>query len=376
MRYQGFIGGSYQGRSLIPNSERTVNFFPELLQPGTPKSPIALHGTPGYRVFGQTGGVAPVRALFHQDGRAFAVAGSAFYELTSAGAMTNRGVLASDTNPATISSNGVGGNQLFITAGGKGYVFNLKENTLSAITSEGFPEPVLMGAFSDGYFFALEGGDAARFFLSSLEDGTTWDALDVAQPSASSNALRAFAIDHRELHLFGQHTIEVWYNSGEAGFPFTPIQGVFVENGILAPWSVAKLDNMIYWLGRNERGGGVLWKMQGYTPQRVSTHAVEFRLAQYPRLAEAIAWVYEDEGHAFYLLYVPDSDVTWVYDVAIGLWHERAVWDTRYSVFRPDVGRCHCYAFGKHLVGDRQSGTVYDMDLDYYDAQLVVGTGF
>jgi hypothetical protein len=61
-----------------------------------------------------------------------------------------------------------------------------------------------------------------------------------------------------------------------------------------------------------------------------------------------------------------------VFDVAEGLWHERAIWDATACVWTPHVAVCHCFAWGLHLVGDRQSETVYTLALDYYDDQIVV----
>lgn len=368
-RYPGFIGPTGTERSVNVDAERTINFFPRILAPGTPKAPIVLYGTPGLRVFCQPDTRGPVRALWHQDNRVFSVVGQQFVEVFADQTWTARGTVAVDDNPATICSNGVGGFQVFVTSGGRGYIYDLNSNVLTEITDAGFPVPVRMGGYSDGYFFALTGG-THQFQISSLNNGLLWDATDVAQVSASSNNVLALVIDHREIWLFGSKTSEVWYNTGNADFPFGPIQGVFVEHGILAPYSAVKLDNAIFWVGTGEPGGKLVWRMQGYTPLRISTHAVEVALGRSTRLSEAIAYAYQDEGHAFYVLYVPDLDTTWVYDVATRLWHERAKWNVPLVKWEPHVSRCHCEAFGKHLVGDRETGAIYHMSLEYFDEEV------
>jgi len=195
--------------------------------------------------------------------------------------------------------------------------------------------------------------------------------LDVGQMSLSSDQKIAMATYHRELWFFGSKRIEAWVNTGNNAFPFQPIGGAPIDHGIAAPFSAVVMDNTIFWLGADATGGGIVWKASGYTPQRVSTHAVETMLHRLSRFNDAIAWVYSQEGHLFYVLYLPQADTTWVYDVASNLWHERALWDTVTMRWKPHVGITHAYAWGMNLVGDRMSGAIYRMDLDFPWDQLV-----
>jgi hypothetical protein len=41
----------------------------------------------------------------------------------------------------------------------------------------------------------------------------------------------------------------------------------------------------------------------------------------------------------------------------------------------PYLGRCHVYAFGKHLVGDRQSGTIYEQVLEEGNDSFITSAG-
>ncbi len=373
MRLDGFVGPSNQTRSPNVDTERSVNLYTEIVDGGKGKVGANLYSTPGVRPYGEALGGGPVRALFGQDGRAFAVSGIGVWELFASTKNVFRGEVISDGNPATISTNGPAGHQLFITSGGRGYIFDLISDTLSPfIAEEGFPVPVLMGGFGDGYFLALK-SLSNEFHVSALENGLVWDAVSVAQVSESSNQILAMIIDHRELWLFGSRTTEVWYNSGNADFPYQPVSGTFIEGGIIAPWSAAKLDNTVLWIGGDERGSGVVWRADGYIPKRISTHAVESVLQELPLMSDAIAWTYQQQGHAFYVLYLPHAETTWVYDVATNQWHERGIWDTNLIRWTPHIGRCHTFIFGHHLIGDRQSGQIYSMSLDLHTDQIARG---
>ncbi len=366
MKYPGFLGGSDTRFSRNINAEQTVNWLPEL-QKANAKSGLALLNTPGVSVFAR-GRTGPVRAMFAQDGRAFFIASNTLYEVFAGKLVTIRGTVAQDGNPATIHTNGVAGHQLFIVSGGLGYIYDLIADTLTQITDPNFPPAARMGAFIDGYFIALE-DDSITFYISDLEDGTNWNGLDVGQVSESSNKIQAMISSHRELWLFGSKTTEVWADSGNASFPFQPISGTFIEQGIIAPFSVVNIDNSIVWVGGNVQGSGVVYRADGYTPKRVSTHAVEFALQGYDTISDAIAWTYQQLGHVFYVLYIPSADTTWVYDTTLPndiAWHERALWNTAYMRWQPYRGRCHMFAFGKHLIGDRTTGAIYEMSQDLY----------
>ena len=77
-------------------------------------------------------------------------------------------------------------------------------------------------------------------------------------------------IDYREAWLFGTNSVEVWYNAGLLDFPLQRVQGAFNEIGCAAPYSIAKMDNGIFWLGKDARGQGLVYRANGYTGQRLS----------------------------------------------------------------------------------------------------------
>ena len=164
--------------------------------------------------------------------------------------------------------------------------------------------------------------------------------------------------------MFGSNSIEVWYDAGNADFPLAPIQGAFNEIGCVAAFSVAKLDNSVWWLGQDERGQGIVYRSQGYAAKRVSTHAVEWQIQQYSTLTDAVAYTYQQDGHAFYVLNFPTANTTWVYDVATNLWHERAGFVN--GDFVRSRANCQCNFQGNIIVGDYQDGSIYTLDLNNY----------
>ena len=381
--FPGFVGSSGTVRSINVGAERTVNWFVQQ-PPGTPKATAWLVPTPGLAPFAVLGGGradGPVRALFAQDGRAFAVGGAGFYEVFASGQTVRHGFVDQDATPATISSNGSNGHQLLITSGGENYIFDLNTNTLTLLVGGGTgpPTPTKMSCFSDGYFIALK-RDSNEFHISALYDGLLWDPLDVFQVSTVADQLVALVENHRDLWLLGTQTSSVWANTGDADTPYQPVPGVKIDMGCAAAFSAVRADNTLLWLGQSEHGDRVVWRANGYTPQRVSDHAVEYALSHAARIDDAVAFSYQEEGHTFYVLWVPDLanvrtwGTTWVYDVATGQWHERALWDTIALDWQPHLARNHAFGFGRHLVGDRLSPAIYAMRMGLAsDTVVLVG---
>ena len=102
MIIKGFCGSAGTVRSRNVNSERTRNWM-VATAPGHPKVDPWLCPTPCVRPFVVLP-EGPIRALFAQDGRLFAVAGASFYEVFPSQTYALRGTAVSDGKPATISS--------------------------------------------------------------------------------------------------------------------------------------------------------------------------------------------------------------------------------------------------------------------------------
>ncbi len=118
-QYPLFVGAAYTSQSPIADDEQLINWYVEVMESAGASTKAALYPTPGVETFATTtsnGG----RAMFALNGRCFAVINDTLWEIGSGGTVTNRGTLAVDLFPATISSNGDAGDQLFITSGDVG----------------------------------------------------------------------------------------------------------------------------------------------------------------------------------------------------------------------------------------------------------------
>jgi hypothetical protein len=107
-----------------------------------------------------------------------------------------------------------------------------------------------------------------------------------------------------------------------------------------------------------------VYRANGYTGQRISTHAVEWQIQQYTDMSDAIGYTYQQDGHAFYVLVFPNADTTWVYDVSTQAWHERAGWTN--GSFTRHRSNCQVAFNGEVAVGDFENGNIYAFDMSVY----------
>ncbi len=351
------LGSSYVARSVNAADNVMINLFPEITaESGNTRG--FLSRTPGLRLL-QTMGTGPIRGVCTFNGKMYVVSGRTLYEVDADYTATERGTLLDNEIPVSMANNGT---QLFIAANGPSYVYNSNTLSFGQITDPDFPGALTV-SYLDGYFVFIE-PDSQKVWVTDLLDPTSIDPLNFASAEADPDGLVSSIVSHSEVWLFGTNSIEVWYNTGDGDFPLQRIQGAFNELGCAATFSVAKLDNSLFWLGSDTRGSGIVYRANGYTGRRVSTHAVEWHIQQYSRIDDAIAYSYQQDGHSFYVLSFPEADKTWVYDVATDLWHERAGWIN--GQFKRHRSNCQTFFNNEVIVGDYQNGRIYAFDLDVF----------
>jgi hypothetical protein len=351
-----FVGPSYSSQSLNADCQRCLNWYPEAIESGQGKGPMALYPREGLVLFSQLP-TGPVRGEYTVNGRTFAVGGGVLYEVLANGTPNALTAVVDDGLPVYFAA---GATQLAVCSGGNIYVLTLATNVITTVLVGALLGASSQIAFVDGFFLSLI-FNSQKIQYSALEDATSWPGSNVFQVSVFPDNVAAIMTDHRELCIFGNTKIVVYYNSGDATNPFVPIPGAFVEQGTIAAASPLRLDNTVMWMGGDERGAGIFWRAEGYRPTRVSNHAVETAWAGYSTISDLITFPYQNNGHSFAVLYFPTANATWVFDVATQMWHERDNFIGATGKSQAYLARCHTFNFGKHLVGDWNSGNIYSL---------------
>ncbi len=353
----GFIGPSYTAKSNTVADEECINLFAETNETPDAQTQRSYFGTPGLERINEFP-ESPTRGSYEANGRVFFVSGTKLYELLSDFTFLERGTVGSDGKAVSIAFNSI---QLLIVSNGHAFNYELATDTLTDVTGSLVPPNPIQVVEADTYFIVIF-ADSNKFQISDPLDGTTWPGLQVNEVSVFPENITSISVNHRELWVFGQKHTQPYQDTGSDNI-FDVIPGALIEKGNAATFSTAKLDNSVFWVDEDERGARGAWRSNGYTPQRISTHAVEIDLQSYDSIAGLVSYAYQDGGHLFWVLYVPDSSWSWVYDVGEQMWHKRAYWLNNVGPYTAHRSWNHVYAFGKHIVGDWNSGIIYEMHM-------------
>jgi hypothetical protein len=266
------------------------------------------------------------------------------------------------------------------TGGAGTYTLSVASTVAVGVTMFGINFSVLPS--TDGAFSGANTVDVIDNYIVYNNPTTQqWGSTDLLSPISPNTSyslkdgapddLVALIVDHREVYLMGEISSEVWTDVGTVPFPFQRIPGTSTQHGIAAPFSLYRLGNSFAYVSRNNRGQAQIMQMQGYIPQRISTHAVENTLAN-QNVDDAIAWTYQLEGHEVYVVTFPTLNLTWAYDATTQLWH-KWLYTATDSTYDRHRGNCCATFQGLVIIGDYANGKLYQLDKTNYtdDGQTI-----
>lgn len=392
MKLQGFVGPAYTLKSVNVDGQRCVNLYPELNEMGKGKGDeIAwLKSTPGTE-FLKSIGTGPLRLVYvDPSGRIFVVSKNQLFYVTESSGVWSSTLVGEDglsggaakvfsttSGPISaasigISQYGTGISTVFVD-GDQSYAFldpglggpgTTNFAPYSDIPIQEFPNASQVISV-DGYFIFVNGTN--EFGVSKLNDFSV-DPLSFAAAEGDPDNIVGVIANQRDVWFLNERSTELFVNTGNADFPFERVSGGFIEKGCLASFSIAKIDNYVFWLGRDQFGHGIVYAGHGLSPERISTQAIETAIQGYSDPSSAVAYTYQSGGHSFYVLNFDEA--TWVYDLSTKLWHERAYLND--GILERHRAQYHGFvpSLGIHIVGDYENNNLYKFNDDYYTDNL------
>jgi hypothetical protein len=265
----------------------------------------------------------------------------------------------------TALGTGTGGVGTYILSGG-----SLTLSSRTMVAQQFSTLPSTDGAFEGGVvvdvndnYFIYNRPNSQQFAVSDILSPIT-QPLSFGSKFTSPDNLVSLVASNGQLYLLGEKSSEVWQDQGTFPLAYQRIPGSATQQGIVAPFSVARVGNSFAYVSQNIRGQNQIVYMNGYTPQRISTHAVENTLLdQYT--ADAIAYTYQLEGHEVYVVSFPTIDITWAYDFTTSLWH-KWLWVDSKNVYHRHRSNCAAVFQDIVVVGDWENGNLYQLDQSEY----------
>lgn len=293
----------------------------------------------------------PCYGLHYALDKLFGVYGSNLYSIDSSNVATLVGSVGSATQQSIDMDHNL--TNLVIVNQPNAYYYD--GTTLTQIADADF---TARGAgdveFIDNWMVFRE-PDSGRIFGADFGGVSSFDALNYVTAEGSPDDIVGMKADHRQLILLGEESGEIWENTGISGFPFQRAINGFFELGCLNGRTICKQDNSVFWLANDY----TVRRLDGITPVRVSTHAIEQRLHDMT-LSTAKAYARSYEGHLLYKLTFDEG--CFVYDVTTQLWHEEKSYGYSGSIWRN-----FAQAFNRDYVGSSIDYRLGIVDPDAYD---------
>lgn len=366
--------GAYSSASLLLSAQRCVNLYPESAPDiVTPAQPVAHNLAPGLKQLLQLADLAEVRGLYTAtNGDLYACCGASVYWIQpvgSPGAYSSFvpykcGTLATNSGLVRMADNGV---SLLIADGtSNGYVVTLSSHAMTGISpanNSGTNGFAFYGSdwvdYVDTFLFGNATGTSGWY--SSGSNNLQFDSLSFASKTGRKDTLLATVALKRNIWLIGTQATEIWYNAGNANFPFAVLPGPYIEIGAVGPWAITRNGSTVCWLGRNREGQALMMLGEDYTARRISTYALEAEWQTYGDLSTVRGFSFQVQGHAFCGFRFPGVDKTWVVDINTMQWHERESQDAFGAVHQWRVN-ASTFALGMVWGGDYANGNLYQID--------------
>jgi hypothetical protein len=298
------------------------------------------------------------------------VNGNSLVSVSVLGVTTNHGTIPG-TGRVSLANNGQ--YLVIVIPGVSAYVYDNVALTITQITDTDFIVSDTV-VFSDGYF-VFTASDGSVFFNSALNDPFTYDALDFGTAEINPDLIVSAHINHNEVFILGEETIEIFQNVGGVGFPFQRIPGANVQKGCHAKFTTVEFDNSFCFVGGGLNERSAVWKITSSSSAgKISTDAIDNEIQKFTRdeVNSSFAMTYAEKGQFFAVFTFESTRIpsrTFVYNATASALSGGKVWfelqdgvtDNNWSV------AAIVAVYGKLLVSDLTTGIIGEIDSETVD---------
>lgn len=359
MDFPQLLGEFYTTFSGKADIQSARNLYLERIESGMGRNQYAMYRSPGLRALKNLGG-GGTRCLFELNDHLFNVQDGTVNDLLpDLSVAFTYGPIGIDEN---LVSRAATMNSFFMVS--KNVFYRINGGVMTAPATPFTPISVHV---LSGLVICL--AKTSRQIYFSNDDGQTFEALDFETAEAGANDFVNGIVDHQEFWAFGNRLTQVFVLGEDPSAPLDRIPSGVIEMGLAAKDALAALDNSLFWLGKNSQGELIVYRANGYTPERVSTHAIENAFRGFPH-DDAVMQVYQLNGHACLRLTFPSADngrgATFEFDLSTQKWNQPSWWNKRTGLYGRHRGACYASAFGKIIVGDYLNGWLYELTPDEF----------
>ena len=340
------VGSSIFGRHPIISDERTWNMF------------ISDEWLLNFAGYNEAVEILPAgvegRGLFHSTRGNFllAVLGANIYRIDDNLGWTFLASIPSSTGEVFMDENL--SSQIAIVDGSpQAYIYNYSTGVgaVSAVNFTGTAQSFIPNyvTYQNTYFIFGNGltshsGSQWYIYKSGYDNsGTPPTAYDLefvqvltlqTKPDFAKACIR-IPSHGNNLLVMGSTVCEIWTNV--AGLQTYQRQSsINIDYGVASVSTIAASDDMIAWLGINEKSSPAIMVMTGGQASRLSTDGIDYLLSGVKNPAMSTAMFYRQDGHVFYILTFFDEldNFSIMYDFTTQKFFDITDWDFSYHPAR------------------------------------------
>jgi hypothetical protein len=186
----------------------------------------------------------------------------------------------------------------------------------------GFPTPhIPTPKFIDGYML-LPLANTLDVYNSDVDNIYGWGSSNFVSAEMWPDNVLGLARQNNQILAFGHYSSEFFYDAANAtGSPMARNEGTALQIGCAAPYAVYENERFLIFIGQSESGGRAVWQLEGFSPKKVSTEAIERILDEEgTSITTANGYGVRTKGHLLFVINL--TSCTLVYDVEEKVWHE------------------------------------------------------
>lgn len=365
LKIMPLFGEATYAKSAVVTRQRRLNVYLEVRK-DRDKTRIAIYGTPGLVALMQPSTPAnlPIRGILGTQTNLYIVAYNQFQQLSGSGAQLGSGTINTTAGNVSMAFSPT---QVVIVDGTNGYYYTPATFTLATISP--FQATGAKTVTFVGGFFVAEQPGTQKFWVSAVNDGSTWASTAFASAAGGSDNIVAVNNLSGMLILFRQQGMEFWQNQGLTPQPFAPLLAAANTWGLNAIASVVHVpaandqDSLIF-LGQSSSGQVQCIQVTGFAPQVISDPDIESIWNGFGVTNDATAYTYQVDSHRFYQINFPTGNRSFIYDVSSGVWCEVQT-GTSVTPVR-HTGNFGTYYAGQTIVTDYLTNQIYNYSTTNY----------
>lgn len=362
------VGSSVFGRYPIINTERTYNMFISddwLISFAGYLEALEINSDPSIQG----------RGLFHSTRGNFLilVIGDRVWRINPGLGFQDTGLVLATTSGEVFMDENLS-SQICIVDGVNAYIYNYYP--------PGLGSGVVTLPFNPGYvtyqntFFIFGNAD-------TTVEGSKWFVYKSGFMPPATNPLDLTYVSELELQtkpdfakacvrvpghgntllVLGSIVGEIWTNVGGAQ-NYQRNATINIDYGAASVSTIASMDDMVAWLGINEKSAPAIMVMKGGQAQRISTDGIDYLLSNVVRPDQSTAMFYRQDGHVFYILtfYDIEDNFSIAYDFTTDKFFDLTDWD-----FTHFPARQVAYFDSQIYFASLKQGSLMLMDSDITD---------